>query len=108
MDEYYELLALAEQGGLTIQEISNICMSTGYPLEVVQMFRNVGESTIYFEQAGLYAQTINGEMVLIRSIDLNYESELAGQVVTNLERMKMGYAAIDPVTGQSFQLHHIG
>lgn len=31
-----------------------------------------------------------------------------GQTVTNLERMRMGYAAIDPVTGQSFQLHHIG
>ena len=45
---------------------------------------------------------------MIRAIDLNYESELAGKTVTNLERMKQGYAAIDPVTGKAFQLHHIG
>ena len=108
MDEYYELVALADQGGLAIQDIANICMNTGYPLEVVKMFHSVGESTVYFEQAGLYAETINGEMFLVRSIDLSYQSELAGQTVTNLERMKLGYAAIDPITGQSFQLHHIG
>ena len=108
MDEYYELLALADQGGLAIEELATVCMTTGYPLEVVRMFKNVGESTVYFEQAGLYAQTINGEMCLVRSIDLTYQSELAGQTVTNLERMRMGYAAIDPVTGQPFQLHHIG
>lgn len=108
MDEYYELLALADQGGLAIEELATVCMTTGYPLEVVRMFRNVGESTVYFEQAGLYAQTINGEMCLVRSIDLTYQSELAGQTVTNLERMRLGYAAIDPVTGQPFQLHHIG
>ena len=47
-------------------------------------------------------------MALIRSIDWNYESTLAGKTVTNLERMKQGYAAIDPVTGKAFQLHHIG
>jgi hypothetical protein len=45
---------------------------------------------------------------LIRTIDLNYKSELAGKTVTNLERMKQGYAAIDPVSGKPFQLHHIG
>ncbi len=108
MDEYYELLALADQGGLAIQDIASICMNTGYPLEVVKMFSTVEESAVYFEQAGLYAQTINGEVFLARSIDLTYESDLAGQTVTNLERMRQGYAAIDPVTGQSFQLHHIG
>ena len=108
MDEYYELLALAEQGGLAIQDICTICLSTGYPLEVVKLFRSTEEGIIYFEQAGLFSETINGEAVLIRSIDLNYTSELAGKMVTNLERMKKGYPAIDPVTGEAFQLHHIG
>lgn len=108
MDEYHELLAIAEKGGLTIQEMSSVCMSTGYPVELVKMFRTTKEGTVYFEQAGLYAESINGQTALIRTIDLNYKSELAGKTVTNLERMKQGYAAIDPVSGKPFQLHHIG
>ena len=28
--------------------------------------------------------------------------------MTNLEAMKRGYAAIDPVTNEAFELHHIG
>ncbi len=108
MDEYRELLAIAEQTGLSIQEMSTICMATGYPLELVKLFRNTQEGVIYFEQAGLYSETINGQAALIRSIDLTYESELGGKMVTNLERMRKGYAAIDPATGEAFQLHHIG
>ena len=108
MDEYYELVSIAEKGGLTIQEMSAVCMNTGYPVELVKMFRSTKEGVIYLEQAGLYPSTINGQTALIRAIDLNYESELAGKTVTNLERMKQGYAAIDPVTGKAFQLHHIG
>ena len=108
MDEYYELLDLVSAGGLTIQDISAICLTTGYPLEIVKLFKSTKEGLIYFEQAGLYAAKINGQTALIRSIDLTYESELAGQIVTNLERMKLGYAAIDPATGQAFQLHHVG
>ena len=108
MDEYHELVSIAEQGGLALQDMSNICLSTGYPLETVKMFRSTQEGAIYFEQAGLYAKTINEQPALIRAIDLNYESELAGETVTNLERMKRGYAAIDPASGESFQLHHIG
>lgn len=108
MDEYYELLEIAETSGLAIQDMSAICMSTGYPLELVKLFKSTEESAIYFEQAGLYSETINGQAVLIRSIDLSYESEVAGHTITNLERMQQGYAAIDPATGEAFQLHHIG
>ena len=108
MDEYYELLKIAETSGLTIQDMSAICMATGYPLDIVKLFKSTEESVIYFEQAGLYSETINGQAALIRSIDLSYESELAGKTVTNLERMQQGYAAIDPASGQAFQLHHIG
>ena len=32
MDEYRELVELASQSGITIGDISNICMKTGYPL----------------------------------------------------------------------------
>ena len=108
MDEYNDLLALAEQGGLAIEEMADLCMKTKYPLEIVRRFKSVGESTVYYEQAGLEAKIVNNEVALIRQIDLSYKSELAGQTVTNLERMRQGYAAIDPVTDQSFQLHHIG
>lgn len=108
VDEYNELLAIAEKGGLTIQEMSAVCMNTGYPVEVVKMFRSTKEGAIYLEQAGLYPSTINGQTALIRTIDLNYKSDLAGETVTNLERMKRGYAAIDPATGKAFQLHHVG
>lgn len=108
MDEYHELVAIAEKGGLTIQEMSTVCMNTGYPIELVKMFRSTKEGTVYFEQAGLYAKSINGQNALIRTIDLNYKSELAGKTVTNLERMKQGLPAIDPASGKAFQLHHIG
>ncbi len=108
MDEYYELLAAAEKGGLAIQDMAAICMNTEYPLEVVKLMRSTEEGAIYFEQAGLYAENINGQTALIRTIDLSYESELGGKMVTNLERMKQGYAAIDPASGEAFQLHHIG
>ena len=108
MDEYHELLAIAEKGGLTIQEMSKVCMSTGYPVELVKMFRTTKEGAVYFEQAGLYAESINGQTALIRTIDLNYKSELAGKTVTNLERMQQGLPAIDPASGKAYQLHHIG
>ena len=108
VEEYHEILKICEAAGMTIQDMSAICMTTGYPLELVKLFRSTEESMIYFEQAGLYYETINGQPALIRSIDLTYKSELGGKMVTNLERMKQGYAAIDPATGQAFQLHHIG
>jgi hypothetical protein len=108
MDDYYKLVESLKAGKLAIQDVGAICTSTGYPLEVVKRFGSYEESAIYYEQAGLYGETVNGQAALIRHIDLTYESELAGHTVTNLERMKMGYAAIDPVTGKAFQLHHIG
>ena len=108
MDEYNEVVQFAGNNGLTIQNVSSICMDTGYPVQIVKNMKTLGESKIYFEQAGLYAQEVNGQLSLIRDIDLNYVSELGGEMVTNLERMQKGYAAIDPVTKQAYQLHHIG
>lgn len=108
MKEYEELVAIAEKGGLAIKDMELICNTTKYPLELVKLFRTTEEGTIYFEEAGLVAESINGNSALIRSIDLTYKSEIAGETVTNLERMRRGYAAIDPITEEAYELHHIG
>ena len=101
---------LGRDEDVRVRVLEKLCTTLDCTLDDIVEFvpNSESTSTVYFEQAGLYAQTINGEMCLVRSIDLTYQSELAGQTVTNLERMRMGYAAIDPVTGQPFQLHHIG
>lgn len=108
MDEYNAVVQKVIENGLTIQEVSSICMETKYPIEIVKNIRKIEESKIYFEQAGLYAEKINGKWSLIRDINLDYMSELGGEMVSNLERMRRGYAAIDPVTKQPYELHHIG
>lgn len=108
MEEYEELVRIAQDGGLALKDMAAICMSTDYPLEVVKLFKSTKEGLIYYEQAGLVSETVGGETALICNIDLAYESELAGKTVTNLERMRQGYAAIDPATGKALELHHIG
>lgn len=108
MEEYEELLLISKNGGLALKDMAAICASTDYPLSVVKLFRTTKEGAIYFDEAGLVADVVNGKSALIRNIDLAYESEIAGETVTNLERMRRGYAAIDPLTGEAYQLHHIG
>lgn len=49
---------------------------------------------------GLTPTNVNGKSTLIRDIDLDFKSELDGKTVTNLERMKKGRAAVDPLTGK--------
>lgn len=108
MEEYRELVQIEKQGGLAIESMAKVCEKTNYPLEVVKFFKKAEEGTIYSEQAGLVAKNVNGNIALVREIDLGFKSELPGETVTNLERMKRGYAAIDPITGETYQLHHIG
>lgn len=48
---------------------------------------------------------VNGKMALIRQIDLDFVDEMGH---TNLTRMQNGLAALDPTTGEAYQLHHIG
>ena len=55
--------------------------------------------------AGLKPYIINNHAALIRDIDLNYVDEIG---LTNLQRMEKGLAALDPSTGEAYQLHHIG
>lgn len=100
-------LSKATKGGLTLNEVAQIQKDTKYSLELIKMFRSTQEAEIY-KKAGLIETLIDGKPALIRNIDLTYKSELAGKTVTNLERMKQGFAAIDPATGQAYELHHIG
>lgn len=100
-------LSDATAGGLTLNEAAQIQRETKYSLKLIKTFHSVEEAEIY-EGSGLVEKVINGKPALIRSIDLSYESELAGETVTNLERMKRGYPAIDPETGKAYELHHIG
>ena len=109
--EYEELLLKLKDTGLTIEELAEIFMKTRYPLEILKCFRNTEEAVIYFEKAGLSYAVIDGKAALIigkNRIDLGYMSELGGKTVSNLERMKQGYAPIDPNTGTAFELHHVG
>ena len=75
------------------------------------MIRTPKEADIYVKEAGLVAKNVNGKRALVKEFTpeiLNYKREVAGQTMTNLEAMKEGYAAIDPVTKEAFELHHIG
>lgn len=105
-----ETIALkgATRSGLTMNEAALIQKEAKYPLNVIKSMRNADEAKIYQKQAGLVAKKVNGKTALVRNIDLNYKSDLAGETVTNLERMKRGYAAIDPATGKAYELHHVG
>ena len=109
LDEYYEISEAASSAGLTIEELAVICAKTKYPIEIVKMFKSVSEKDIYYNQAGLTASMVDGELALVRPIDLTFKSVRAdGSVVTNLELMQMGNAPLDPLTGLPYELHHIG
>ena len=81
-----------------------ILQREGYPLDVINEFRSMEQYNIC-KEAGLSQQMVNGNTALIRDIDLDFVDEMGR---TNLERMKQGLAALDPATGDSYQLHHIG
>lgn len=93
----------ATLNGLTMDEAA-ILQREGYPLDVIKEFRNMEQFNIC-KEAGLSPQMVNGNTALIRDIDLDFVDEMGR---TNLERMKQGLAALDPITGESYQLHHIG
>ena len=53
---------------------------------------------------------VDGKTALVQDINLNYKSLSPDgkNRITNLDRMRKGYAPIDPATGQKYQLHHVG
>lgn len=93
----------ATLNGLTMDEAA-ILQREGYPLDVIKEFRSMEQYNIC-KEAGLSPQMVNGNTALIRNIDLDFVDEMGR---TNLERMQQGLAALDPATGGSYQLHHVG
>ena len=94
----------ATMNGLTMNEAATIQRESKYPLDVIKQFKSMEQYEIC-RDAGLKAVTVNGKTSLVRAIDLDYIDELGR---TNLQRMKQGLAAIDPNSGVSYELHHIG
>ena len=98
----------ATMNGLTMNEAATIQKESKWSLNTIKQMKSMEEYKIY-KDAGLAEKVINGQKVLARDIDLKFVSELTdGTKVTNLERMRKGYAPIDPTTGKAYQLHHIG
>lgn len=97
----------ATLNGLSMNDAAKIQRESKFPLELIKQFKSVEEYNVY-KDAGLYTKMINGKLALVRDIDLEYMSELPdGTLISNLDRMRKGLAPIDPVTGKSYQLHHI-
>lgn len=94
--------------GLSTQQAAYIQMKSKYPVDIVKQFSNMDEYEVFL-QADLKSKMINGKQALVRNFDLSFKSELPnGTMTTNLQRMTMGYAPIDPISGKAFQLHHVG
>ena len=100
-----EAIALkgATLNGLTMNEAALIQKESGYPLDVIKQFSSIEQYQIC-QSAGLSPHMVNGNMALIRKIDLNYVDDMGR---TNLQRMEQGIAALDP-SGTPYELHHIG
>ena len=94
----------ATLNGLTMNEAAIIQKETGYPLDVIKQFSSMDQYKIC-KEADLTTQMVNGKLALVRNIDLKFVDDKGR---TNLERMKKGLAAIDPNTGSSYELHHVG
>lgn len=90
--------------GLTMNQAAMIQKQSGYPLDVIKGFASMEQYDIC-RNAGLSPQMVNGKTALVRSVDPDFVDELGR---TNLQRMQQGLAALDPATGQAYQLHHIG
>ena len=101
-----EAIALkgATLNGLSMNEAAMIQRESKYPLDVIKGFKNMEQYNIC-KEAGLTTKMINGKAALVRDIDLNFVDEFGR---TNYQRMTEGFAALDPATGQAFELHHIG
>ena len=97
----------AELNGLTMRQAAAIQRESGIPVDIIKQFHSMEEYNIY-KDAGLVCEMVDGKLALVRDIDLNFKSELNGEMVTNLERMARGYPPHDPITDKAYHLHHIG
>lgn len=94
----------ATMNGLTMNQAATIQKESGYPLDVIKGFASKEQYDIC-RDAGLVPQMVDGKLALVRKIDLDFVDEFGR---TNLQRIKQGLAALDPATGEAYQLHHIG
>lgn len=95
----------ATRGGLTMNQAALIQKESKLPLDFIKNFHSLDEYNVY-KQAGLVAKKVNGKWAFLQDIDWKYKDEFGR---TNAERVKKyGLAPIDPATGKSFELHHIG
>ncbi len=94
----------ATLNGLTMNEAAVIQKESGYPLDVIKQFKSMDQYNIC-KDAGLTTQMVNDKLALVREIDLKFVDDKGR---TNLERMQKGLAALDPNTGLSYELHHVG
>lgn len=102
------LLKSATKSGLTMNDAAVIQAESNLPVDVISQLHSMDEYRVY-KSAGLKPVMVNGKIALLQDIDLNYVSQLPdGTKVTNLMRMREGYAPIDPATEKAYQLHHIG
>ncbi|MCW6676796.1 HNH/ENDO VII family nuclease [Aerococcaceae bacterium NML180378] len=94
--------------GLDLSEAIQIQRVSKWPAYIVSKLKNMKQFE-FFKQLKLKPKWINRTYALVRKIDLGFISKLSnGQQISNLERMKLGLAPIEPATGESYQLHHIG
>lgn len=93
----------ATLNGLSMNEAAQIQRESGYPLDVIKGFRTMEQYEVC-QKAGLVPQMVDGKMALIRQIDLDFVDEMGR---TNLTRMQQGLAALDPATGEEYQLYYI-
>ena len=101
-----ELYTIAKDSGLNMNQVAVIQRESKYPAEIIKQFRNMDEYDVYKNTAKLKPQMVDNKMALVKDIDINYVDPESG--LTNLERMKKGLAALDPSTGQAYELHHVG
>ena len=102
--EFSKLKGLQKATNMPLDDIAKIQRESKYPLDVVKQFHSYDEYTVY-RDSGLTSEMVDGKLALTQEIDWNYVDEMGR---TNLQRAKDGLAAIDPSTGNSYELHHIG
>lgn len=102
------ILKSLSKNGLKMNDAALIQKESWLPTEVISQLHSMDEYNIY-KSIGLKTKLVNGKTSLIPDIDLKYTTKLPdGTEITNLERMRKGLAAIDPATGKSYEVHHIG
>ena len=95
----------ATSAGLKAKNAVAIQKESKWSSETISNIRSMDE---YRVLKGSKEVTINGKKALVKNVNLKYKSNLNGKFVTNAQRMKKGYAPIEPKTGKPYELHHVG